>query len=137
MYILANFCRTAKREWSLRKKGKNKIILGTQSKARAGWPNPLSLAQATQRADFAVLGVELCSNITQLFSHGWTILLSLIICNVESWTTNKYSNIQVSFWLLHVSFRFHSQRCSEILVFPSICSAVADSARRFVVIGPS
>jgi len=62
--------------------------------------------------------------LKQLFSHGWTILLSSVIYNVESGITNKYSNIQVSFWSLQVSFRFHFQRCSEILVSPNICTKI-------------
>jgi len=35
------------RGWSPRKKGGEKPILGTQSKARAGWPKRLRLVQAT------------------------------------------------------------------------------------------
>ena len=35
------------RGWELRKKGQKKIIPGTQSKARAGWPKRLRLLQAT------------------------------------------------------------------------------------------
>jgi len=50
------------------KKGKTKIIPGTQPKARTGWPKRLRLVQATPLADFAVLDVQLCSTITTIFS---------------------------------------------------------------------
>ena len=61
---------TRQRGWTLRNKGK-KIIFGTQSKARAGWPKRLRLVQATPSADCAVLDVQLCSTIT-LFCRGQT-----------------------------------------------------------------
>ena len=50
------------------KKEKTKIILGTQSKARAGWPKRLRLVQATPWADFAVITAQLWSTITAIFS---------------------------------------------------------------------
>jgi len=68
-----------KRGWSLREKGKNKIISGTQPKAQAGWPKRLRLVQATPWADFAVLDVQLCSNITAIFPE------------VDSFAFNYYS----------------------------------------------
>jgi len=40
-------------------KKEKKIILGTQSKARAGWPKRLRLVQATPWADFAVITAQL------------------------------------------------------------------------------
>jgi len=49
------------------KRKKRKIIPGTQLKARAGWPKRLRLVQATPRADFAVLDVQLCSTMTAIF----------------------------------------------------------------------
>ena len=48
------------------KRKKTKIILGTQPKARAGFPKRLRLIQATPSADFAVLDVQLCSTITAI-----------------------------------------------------------------------
>jgi len=41
------------------KRKKIKIILGTQSKARAGWPQRLRLVQATLRADFVIIDAQL------------------------------------------------------------------------------
>jgi len=88
---------------------KNKIIPCTQSKAWAGWPKHLRLVQATPWADFAVITAQLW----QLFS-----------CDLDSRITAKYSKYQTSFYSMQVSFRFHSLKCSEILVSPSICTRI-------------
>ena len=40
-------------------KRKKTKILGTQSKARAGWPKHLRLVQATPLAEFAVITAQL------------------------------------------------------------------------------
>ena len=106
-----------------------KNILGTQPKALAGWPKRLRLVQATPWADFAVLDVQLCSTITQLFSRGWTILLSTIIYDLDSRIAAKYSKCQTTFYSIQVSFRFHSLRCYERLVSLSICTKIR--TRRF------
>jgi len=50
------------------KKEKTKIIPGTQSKARAGWPKRLRLVQATPWADFDVITAQLGSTMTTIFS---------------------------------------------------------------------
>jgi len=50
------------------KRKKTKIIFGTQSKARAGWPKRLRLVQATPRADFVVITAQLWSTVTAIFS---------------------------------------------------------------------
>ena len=50
------------------KREKKKSILGTQSKARAGWPKRLRLVQATPWADFAVITAQLWSTMTAIFS---------------------------------------------------------------------
>ena len=102
------------------KRKKIKIIPGTHPKARAEWPKRLSLVQATPWADFA-LSLFNCDQLWQLFSRGWTILYSTIIHNLDSRITTKYSKCQTSFYSMQVSFCFHSLRCSEILVSPSIC----------------
>jgi len=49
------------------KRKKTKIILGTQSKARAAWPERLRLVQATPWADFAVITAQLWSTMTAIF----------------------------------------------------------------------
>jgi len=49
------------------KRKKTKILPGTQPEARAGCPKRLRLSQATPRADFAVLDVQLCSTMTAIF----------------------------------------------------------------------
>jgi len=58
----------------------------------------------------------------QLFSLGWTILLLIVIHNLDSGITAKYLKRQASFYSTQVSFSFHSLRCSEILVSPNICT---------------
>jgi len=55
-------------ELNARKKGKKKNILGTQSKARTGWPKRLRLVQANPWADFAVIAAQLWSTMTAIFS---------------------------------------------------------------------
>jgi len=65
----------------------------------------------------------------QLFSLAWTILLPIVIYNLVSGIPAKYSKQQASFYSMQVSFRFHSLRCSEILVSPSICIKIR--TRRF------
>jgi len=65
-----------------------------------------------------------CDQLWQLFSRGWTILLTTIIQDLDSRITAKYSKCQTSFYSMQVSFRFHSLRCSEILVSPSICTKI-------------
>ena len=65
----------------------------------------------------------------QLFSLGWTILLSIVIYILDSGIAAKYSKRHTSFYSMQVSFRFHSLRCSEILVSPSICTKIR--TRRF------
>jgi len=57
------------------KRKKTKIIPSTQSKARAGFPKRLRLVQATPWSDFAVLDVQLCSTITDIFS--WVVTFAL------------------------------------------------------------
>ena len=58
-----------RRGWSPKeKRNKTNIILGTQSKARAGWPKRLRLVQATPWADFAVITAQLWSTMTAIFS---------------------------------------------------------------------
>jgi len=65
-----------------------------------------------------------CDQLWQLFSRGWTILLSTVIYDLDSRITAKYSKCQTSFYSMHVSFRFHYLRCSEIPVSPSICTKI-------------
>jgi len=65
----------------------------------------------------------------QLFSRRWTILLSTVINDLDHGITAKYSKRQTSFYSMQVSFHFHSLRCSEILVSPSICTKIR--TRRF------
>jgi len=105
------------------KRKKTKIIFGTQSKARAGWPKRLRLVQATPWADFAVITAQLWLTITAIFS--WVNNFALtIIHDLDSRIPVKYSKCQTSFYSMQVSFRFHSLRCSEILVSPSICTKI-------------
>jgi len=47
-----------------------------------------------------------------------------VIYDLDSRITNKYSEYQTSHYSIQVSFRFHSLRCSDILVFPSICTKI-------------
>jgi len=61
-----------------------------------------------------------CDQLLELFFSEWTILLSTIIHELDSGNTARYSKCQTSFDSMQVSFRFHSQRCPEILVSPSI-----------------
>ena len=60
----------------------------------------------------------------QLFSRDGTILLSNIIYDLDLGITAKYSKRQTSFYSMQVYFRFHSLRCSEVLVSPSICTKI-------------
>jgi len=106
-----------------KKRKKTKIIPRTQPKARAGWPKRLRLVQATPWADFAILDVQLCSTITAIFPLVDN-LFSTIIHDLDSRITAKYSKCQTSFYSMQVSFGFHSLRCSEILVSPSICTKI-------------
>jgi len=93
---------------------KTKIILGTQSKARARWAKRLRLVHATPWADFAVITAQLWSTMTVIFS-GWTILLSTVIYDLDSRITAKYSKCQTSFYSMQVSFGFHSVRSLRYL----------------------
>ena len=77
---------------------------------------------------FSVLNSD---QLWQLSSLAWTILLPIVIYNLDSGITAKYSKQQASFYSMQVSFRFHSLRCSEILVSPSICTKIR--TRRFLI----
>ena len=65
-----------------------------------------------------------CDQLWQLFSRVWTILHLTVIYDLDSRITAKYSECQTSFYSMQVSFRFHSLRCSEILVSLSICTKI-------------
>ena len=69
------------------------------------------------------------NQLWQLFSRVWTILLSIVIYDLDPGITAKYSKRHTSFYLMQVSFRFHLLRCSEILVSSSICTKIR--TRRF------
>ena len=111
------------RGWERRKKGKN------QNYSWYSAQGPGLIAQTPQ----AGIGDSAsrvhryhCTtviNYKSYFSvHGH--LLSTIIHILDSGNTAKYSKCQISFDSMQVSFRFHSQRCSEILVSPSICTEI-------------
>jgi len=99
------------------------FLFGTQSKARAGWPVRLRLVRVTPRADFAVITGQLWTTITVIFS--WVNnFVSTVIYDLDPGITSKYSKRQISSYSMQVSFRFHSLRCSEILVSRSICTKI-------------
>jgi len=80
---------------------------GTQSKARAGCPNASGWYRRLCELISPLLLLN-CDQLWQLFSRGWTILLSTIIHDLDSRITAKYSKCQTSFCSMQVSFRFHS-----------------------------
>jgi len=124
------------------KKEKTKIVPGTQSKARAGWqkkrkkqklflvlsPRPgqdgpnASGWYRRLREPISPLSLLNCDQLWQLFV--WTILLTTVIHDLDSRITAKCSKCPTSFYSMQVSFRFHSLRCSKILVSPSICTKI-------------
>ena len=65
-----------------------------------------------------------CDQLWQLFSRGWTILLSTVIYDLDSRINATHSKCQTSLYSVQVSFRFYSPRCSEILVSPNICTQI-------------
>jgi len=50
--------------------------------------------------------------------------LYTVIYDLDLGITTKYSKQHTSFYSIQVSFRFHSLRCSEILLSPSICTKI-------------
>jgi len=113
-----------RREWSPRKKGKKqKLFLvlsprpGQAGQNTSGWYRRL-------REPISPLSLLNCDQLWKLFSRVWTILLVTVIYDLDCRITAKYSKCQTSFYSMHVSFRFHSLRCSEILVSASICTKI-------------
>ena len=79
--------------------------------------------QVGKRADFAVITGQLWTTITVIFS--WVNnFVSTVIYDLDPGITSKYSKRQISSYSMQVSFRFHSLRCSEILVSRSICTKI-------------
>jgi len=62
------------------------------------------------REPISPLSLLKCDQLWQLFSRGWTILLSTVIYDLDSRIAAKYSKYQTSFYSMQVSFRFHSLR---------------------------
>jgi len=60
----------------------------------------------------------------QLFFCRWIILISTVVYDLDPGIVAKYSKRQTSFYSMQASFRFHSLRCSEILVSPCICTNI-------------
>jgi len=58
-------------DWDGAKKGKNKriVVPSPKNPARAGWLKRLGLVRVIPLADFAVIGVQLCSTMTRLFPY--------------------------------------------------------------------
>ena len=108
------------------KRKKTKIIPGTQSKARAGWPKRLSLIQATPCADFAVLDVQLCSTMTAFFS--WVVNFAFnCYLRPRFWDCCQIFKMSDLFLLNAGLFPFsvsEISEISEILVSPSICTKI-------------
>ena len=112
------------RGWSLRKKGKKqKLFLVLSPRPGPDGPN-VSGWYRWLRQPISPLSLLNCDQLWQLFSRGWTILLLTVIYDLDSRITDKYSKCQISFYSMRVSFRFHSLRCSEILVSSSICTKI-------------
>ena len=99
------------------KRKKTKIILCTPGADGPGWYRQL-------REPISPLSLLNCDQLWQIFSRGWTILLRTVIYDLDSRITAKCSKYQSSFYSMQVSFRFHSLRCSEILVSPSDCTKI-------------
>jgi len=59
-------------------------------------------------------------NYDSYFPLAWTILLRIVICNLDFGITPKYSKQFSSFYSTQVSSRFHSLRCSEIRICTNI-----------------
>ena len=59
-------------------------------------------------------------NYDSCFPLAWTILLPIVISNLDSGITAKYSKQFSSFCLMQVSFRFFFVRCSEIRIRTNI-----------------
>jgi len=112
------------RGWELRKKGKKqKLFLVLSPRPRPDGPNASGWYRRL-REPISSLSLLNCGQLWQLFSRGWTILHSTITHDLDSRITAKYSKCQTCFYSMQVSFRFHSLRCSEILVSPSICTKI-------------
>ena len=66
-----------------------------------------------------------CSTVINYDSYFLMIILFLIVIyDLDSRITAEYSKCQTSFYSMQVSFRFHSLRCSETPVSPSICTKI-------------
>jgi len=96
------------RGWALRKKGKKqKSFLVLSPRPGPDGPN-VSVWYRRLREPILSLSLLYCDQLWQLFSRGWTILLSTVIYDLDSRIAAKYSKCQSSFYSMQVSFRFHS-----------------------------
>ena len=103
------------RGWSLRKKGKkSKLFLVLSPRP---WPDcpKASGWYRRLREPISPLSLLKCDQLWQLFSRGWTILLSTVIYGLDSKITAKYSKFQIFFYSMQVSFRFHYLRSLRYL----------------------
>jgi len=103
--------------WVFETQERKKERPGPDGPRASGWYGQLRVPISL----FLVLNSD---QIWQLFSLAWTIFLPMVIYNLDSGIPAKNSKQQTSFYSMQVSFCFHSLRCSEILVSPSICTQI-------------